>query len=241
MQVLDHFESFWIIYADEFPNVPAESGWKSPSKSIAQGSLLALSAFLRGAEPAARPREPLTQLLRRPLEASANVAGVPGGAWWSLVEPGLGWSCPSSKNGGLAQNFTVRTVETIVIHSARIGNRPVQLFSNDIPGDINGHNMAINAEKHYFQKHPGDFWWSVPQLKVGESNQQATSIEPAHIPMVECRNKDMNICGCEHIIPCTNWDPINSANLQKISYWQLYIWSGHYAQIELESWKLGGK
>jgi hypothetical protein len=26
MQVLDHFESFWIIYADEFPNVPAESG-----------------------------------------------------------------------------------------------------------------------------------------------------------------------------------------------------------------------
>lgn len=39
-------------------------------------SLLALSAFLRGAEPAARPREPLTQLLRRPLEASANVVIV---------------------------------------------------------------------------------------------------------------------------------------------------------------------
>ncbi|CAL1158117.1 unnamed protein product [Cladocopium goreaui] len=52
-------------------------------------SLLALSAFLRGAEPAARPREPLTQLLRRPLEASANVAGVPGGAWWSLDWGGL--------------------------------------------------------------------------------------------------------------------------------------------------------
>jgi len=51
--------------------------------------LLALSAFLRGAEPAARPREPLTQLLRRPLEASANVAGVPGGAWWSLDWGGL--------------------------------------------------------------------------------------------------------------------------------------------------------
>ena len=158
-----------------------------------------------------------------------------------LVEPGLGWSCPSSKNGGLAQNFPVRTVETIVIHSARIGNRFSYLVM--IFPVTNGHNMAINAEKHYFQKHPGDFWWSVPQLKVGESNQQATSIEPANIPMVECRNKDMNICGCEHIIPCTNWDPINSAtaNLQQISYWQLYIWSGNYAQIELESWKLGGK